>query len=241
MKYRYTKNKNDYSDLASGKVLFSIPGISAFPVRLFSEVFQTSLEYMTKKNKYTIFDPCCGSAYHLTALAFLHPDKIEKIICSDVSRTVIQFAEKNLNLLNPEKIDLRIQDLKGLLEKYNKQSHLEALDSSLILKRKITSYYIETCCYEEDLFSKEAFSKIKNETIDLIFADIPYGNIENWQGGKSDGNEIWQMLENLKRVGIRETILIIASTKKQQIEHEDYLRIKQLKVGKRKITFLKKV
>jgi 23S rRNA (guanine2535-N1)-methyltransferase len=43
MQYKYEKTMLDYSDLASGRVFYSLPGHPAFPIRLASEIFQRCL------------------------------------------------------------------------------------------------------------------------------------------------------------------------------------------------------
>ena len=45
MQYKFAKEQPDYSDLASGRVFYSLPGHPAFPVRLASEVFQRCLAH----------------------------------------------------------------------------------------------------------------------------------------------------------------------------------------------------
>jgi len=238
MEYKYTQNDN-YSDFASGKVLYSIPGASAFPIRLMSEIFQFCYEYLGKKDHVTIFDPCCGSAYHLTALGFLHPEKIKKIICSDINKDILISASKNLGLLTGSGINNRISELNEMYIKFNKESHKAALESAVKLKAAIQDKNIVSLCYKEDMLSDSAFSKLNNEGIDIIFADIPYSNLETWQGDNAGEDQEWIMLENMLRIADPNTVIVIASTKKQGVKHEEFIRIKKLIVGKRKITILK--
>lgn len=40
MKYKFAVDKEDYTDFASGRVLYSAPGTTGFPVRLTSEILQ---------------------------------------------------------------------------------------------------------------------------------------------------------------------------------------------------------
>lgn len=238
MEYKFTQNDN-YSDFASGKVLYSIPGASAFPIRLISEIFQFCYEYLGKKDQVTIFDPCCGSAYHLTALGFLHPDKIKKIICSDINKDILISASKNLGLLTDSGINNRISELNEMYKKFNKESHKAALESAIKLKAAILDKNIVSLYYKDDMLSDSAFSKLNNEGIDIIFADIPYSNLETWQGDNAGEDEEWIMLENMLRIADPNTLIVIASTKKQEVKHEEFTRIKKLIIGKRKITILR--
>ena len=241
MKYVFERERKNYSALASGAVLYSLPGTTAFPIRLISELFQ--YVYLLRqqrgigKERITIFDPCCGSAYHLAALGFLHPDKIEKIICSDIDEDVLAVARKNLSLLSAKGMVERIAELVAMYAKYKKASHQQALVSAQKLKKSITNS-LTTVCQQDNIFNTTAFENLKNESIDIVFADIPYGNMVNWQGVKTGKDEVWLLLENLLKNINSKTMTVIASNKKQIVEHERYARIKQIKVGKRKITIL---
>lgn len=236
MKYKYTQNDN-YGDFASGKVLYSIPGASAFPIRLVSEIFQLCYYKLNSKEKVTIFDPCCGSAYHLTALGFLHPDKIKKIICSDINPDILKSAEMNLSLLTESGLNRRISKINGMISNFGKDSHKEALDSALKFQNLIKGHNIETLCFQEDMFEYDAYEKLIDENINIVFADTPYSNLEHWQGKTADDN-IFLMLENMLNIVTHSTIVAIATDKKQKVEHEKYERVRKIKVGKRKITVL---
>ena len=49
----------------------------------------------------TIYDPCCGAAYHLSVIAYLHWDSVCRVIGSDINEKAVQLAERNLGLLTP--------------------------------------------------------------------------------------------------------------------------------------------
>lgn len=75
MPYQYATQKEDYSRYASGQVFYGTPHQPVLPVRLSSETFQRCAAVLHEESRlppYTIYDPCVGSAYHLTTLAFLH-------------------------------------------------------------------------------------------------------------------------------------------------------------------------
>lgn len=240
MIYKYTHKENN-SDLAAGRVLFSIPGASAFPIRLMSEIFQTCQSLLPVKEKLTIYDPCCGSAYHLTGLAFTHPNKISKIICSDINEDILNIAHKNLSLLNVKGIQARIDEINDLLNKYNKVSHKEAVESAKKLKEIIAFNSIETTCFRANILSEGIPHNLNNEDIDVVFADIPYENLETWHGNPSSENEVSLMLFNLSAVLKPNSLIVIASTKKQIIDHKKYTRVKKILVGKRKVSFFRLV
>lgn len=92
LKYIYEKKQQNYEDFASGRVLYNQKGAAAFPVRLASEIFLRSKNYLKKKGvkePITIYDPCCGGAYILTTLGFLHGECFSKIIGSDVDKRFV--------------------------------------------------------------------------------------------------------------------------------------------------------
>jgi 16S rRNA G966 N2-methylase RsmD len=237
MKYKYTQNDN-YGDFASGKVLYSIPGASAFPIRLINEIFLLCYDKLKTKDKVTIFDPCCGSAYHLTALGFLNPDKIKKIICSDINPDILKSAEKNLSLLTESGLNRRILEINEMISNYSKDSHKEALESALKFQNLIEGHKIETLCFQDDMLKYDAFQKIMDENIDVVFADTPYSNLEHWQGNIADDN-IFLLLENILQVTNPGVLVAVATDKKQKVEHEEYERIRKIIAGKRMISILK--
>ena len=70
MIYRFCQRDN-FEDLASGRVLYSGKGVPNFPVRLLCELFGRALSCCEKQTDLTVYDPCCGGGYALTVLGFL--------------------------------------------------------------------------------------------------------------------------------------------------------------------------
>src|SRR5512145_1475703 len=122
MQYKYVKEQLDYSDFSSGRVFYSLPGHPAFPVRLASEIFQRCLAY--RKTIYgisapcTLYDPCCGAAYHLSVLGYLHGEHIQEVIASDIDERSVRLAKRNLALLSMEGLDQRINEISEMFERY---------------------------------------------------------------------------------------------------------------------------
>src|SRR5215207_11524995 len=143
MQYKYAKEQLDYSDFSSGRVFYSLPRHPAFPVRLASEIFQrciTSRESIYQNSTpCTLYDPCCGAAYHLSVLAYLHGEHIREVIGSDIDEKAVALAKRNLELLTVAGLDKRIGEISKMLELYNKDSHKDALESGYILKNRISA------------------------------------------------------------------------------------------------------
>ncbi|MCD4817583.1 MAG: hypothetical protein K8S23_02700 [Candidatus Cloacimonetes bacterium] len=242
MKYKFTSKEN-FSDFSSGKVINSIPGIPAFPIRLMSEVFQFCLSKRKQNNPVTIYDPCCGSAYHLTVLSFLHIDRINKIYCSDIDEKVLTIADKNLKLLTIDGINDRIQELKILFQRFHKNSHKDAYESAeklkTILFKKKPHIDILKKSFSNNILNPSFPSELVETNIDLVFADIPYGKSTEWISRNNEVEEVWLLLENILKIINNQTLIAIAQTNKIPIEHESYVQIKKMKIGKRIIRIYK--
>ena len=139
MQYKYAIEHLDYSDYSSGRVFYSFPGHPAFPIRLASEIFQHCV--MFRKTIYetstpcTLYDPCCGAAYHLSVLAYLHGEHIQEVIGSDVDDKAVEVAKRNLGLLSISGLDKRIDEISKMIEQYGKESHQDALRSAHCFER----------------------------------------------------------------------------------------------------------
>ena len=249
MQYKYAKEHPDYSDLASGRVFYSLPGYPAFPVRLASEIFQrcVTIRKTTYNNSTpcTLYDPCCGAAYHLSVLAYLHGEHIQKIIGSDVNENAISLAARNLGLLTASGLDTRIAGISNMIEQYGKDSHKEALRSAHILKSKIISstknHPLETRVFQSSATDEAKIAKnIKAQSIDIVFTDVPYGQHSHWHDSDSDGssNPLREMLDALLGVLSPSSVVAIVSDKKQKGSHERYQRVEQFQIGKRRTIFL---
>lgn len=250
MQYKYVKNSLDYSDLASGRVFHSLPGHPAFPVRLASEIFQrcmASRETIYKNSTPCIlYDPCCGTAYHLSVLAYLHGEHIGEVIGSDIDRKAVDLAKRNLELLTIAGLDKRISEISTMLELYHKDSHKDALDSGYVLKTRISSlmqeHPIATKVFQADATDSNVILKnINPNSVDVVFTDIPYGQRSHWQSSNSNElvTPLWSMLNGLIGTLSPKSIVAVVADKRQKVSHERFQRIEQFQIGKRRVVILK--
>ena len=252
MPYKYAKDHLDYSDLASGRVFYSLSGHPAFPVRLASEIFQRCV--MIREATYgdstrcILYDPCCGAAYHLSVLAYIHREYIREVIASDIDEKAIDFAKRNLELLSIAGIDKRITEISRMVEQYNKDSHKDALRSGHVLKNRISAltreYPLVTRVFQANVTDgKTILKNIKTASVDVVFADVPYGQHSHWQGSNYNKllNPVWSMLNTLIGVLSPSSIISIVSDKQQKVSHESYQRIEQFQIGKRRVIILKPI
>lgn len=250
MQYRFAKEQLDYSDFSSGRVFYSLPGHPAFPVRLASEIFQRCLSHRAAiyedTDRCTLYDPCCGAAYHLGVLAYLHGEQIREIIASDIDDKAVEVAERNLGLLRMNGLDKRVRELSEMLEKYGKESHQEALQSAATLKTRLSAlrdnHSLKTKVFQSSATDRNKISThIQPGSVDMVFTDVPYGRHSQWQYTdlNTPSSPLKSMLDALQDVVSPSSILAIASDKQQKVSHESYQRIEHFQVGKRKVVILK--
>jgi len=247
MQYKYVKEQLDYSDFASGRVFYSLPGHPAFPVRLASEIFQRCVASRASIYKVstpcTMYDPCCGVAYHLSVLAYLHGENIREIIASDVDEKAVALAKRNLSLLSIVGLDERIREISELYEQYGKNSHKDALESAQILKNKLSQKpTIEMRVVQANATDNQKIaSHIPPGSVDIVFTDIPYGQHSYWRDSESNelSNPLESMLSTLRGALSPTSIVAIVSDKRQKASHENYQRLEQFQVGKRRVVILK--
>ena len=246
MQYKYERELQDYSDLASGRVFYSLPGHPAFPIRLASEIFQRCLAHRETIYKDSspcaLYDPCCGTAYHLSVLGYLHRKHIREIIASDIDEKAVALAGQNLGLLNVIGLDQRIREITNMIEQYNKDSHKEAFNSAHIIKNKISDldgeHPMATRVFQASATdSKTILQNIKARSVDIVFTDVPYGQHSDWQDSTSD--PIGAMLNALLGILSPSSIVAIVSDKRQKASHERYQRVEQFQVGKRRVVLLR--
>lgn len=250
MHYRFATERPDYSDLASGRFFYSLPGHPAFPIRLADEILQRCLA-RREANHLTgpcvLYDPCCGAAYHLSVLSYLHWRSFGEVIGSDINQEAIRVAQKNLGLLSLEGLDDRMSEISEMVRRYGKESHKEALDSAHRLRARMRAFtsdhLLKTKVFQANALDNKALHENLNGTIvDIVFVDVPYGLHSHWHNPNSTSemdNPLWQMLDALLGVLVPTSIVAVVSDKRQKASHEGYQRIEHFQIGKRRVVLLK--
>jgi 16S rRNA G966 N2-methylase RsmD len=244
MEYKYAIERRDYSDLASGNVFYSLPGHPAFPVRLASEVYQRCLAWRGMENSpCTIYDPCCGAAYHVCVVAYLHWDSVCRVICSDIDKKAIQVAGRNLGLLTPAGMERRSREISAMVRLYDKESHKGALESITRMQEQVNLLSairpIQTHVFQANATSTADLRKgLQDTAIDIVFTDIPYGQHSQWEQTQSP-HPTWTLLEVLLEFLSPKSILAIASDKFQKASHDKYSPLEKFQIGKRQVVILK--
>lgn len=247
MNYKFNVKKENYALLASGSVLYSLPGQPAFPIRLSSEIYQRCAEILKGKNidpPYSVYDPFCGSGYLITTLGVLHGNQISDLIASDISETAVELAQRNLNLLTNAGLDLREQELDKLYNAFHKESHLEAIEK---IKQIRTEFVItQTEKIVKKVFQANALMKdsielhIPVSSIDIVISDLPYGNQTNWfledKFSNRQTDPINAFLETIRHfVKFSGLVVLITQNKIKFSEIPNFSKKQQFKLGHRHI------
>ena len=250
MQYKYEKETHDYSDLSSGRVFYSVPGYPAFPIRLASEIFQRCLasreEIYKNSSLCSLYDPCCGAAYHLSVLAYLHGRQLRGIIASDIDEKAVALAKRNLGLLSATGLDQRIGEITAMLEQYQKESHQDALKSAYRIRDGISALGQErklaTQVFQASATDRQAILEhIQPRSVDIVFTDVPYGQHSQWKGLSEPSDPLGSMLDTLLEILSPASIVAITSDKRQKASHEKYQRVEQFLAGKRRVAILRPV
>jgi SAM-dependent methyltransferase len=232
MQYKYCEN-NNFEDLSCGRVIIHRTGFPNFPVRLAQEIYCRCVSYLKREKNICIYDPCCGGGYLLTVLGFLNVGSITSIIASDISEEALELVKQNLSLLSENGLEKRIIMLQELYTKYQKQSHLEALESSkrLLYKIKGSSIYQNSCVFQADVLSGLP-SNDNYLKADVVIMDVPYGNLVSWCGCETNNTNV--LLDNLTTVLKQDAIVAICSNKLQKFNSTKFVRVEKQIIGKRK-------
>jgi 23S rRNA G2445 N2-methylase RlmL len=243
MKYIYETSNKSYEDFASGRVLYNARGTTSFPVRLASEIFLRGKSYLqskSQKDKYVLYDPCCGGANLLTTIGILHGNDLKQIVGSDIDCKIIDLATKSLSLINVDGLNERIEQIRKMLNDFGKETHKESIESALRLKDKIVerNSSIMFNCFQADAI-KDGHEVYENcEKVDFVITDVPYGDIVKWTNDSMHENPIEKLLENILKFLYPTSIVVVVADKKQVIKCANYKRLERIKVGKRQVVFL---
>jgi 23S rRNA (guanine2535-N1)-methyltransferase len=246
MPYRFATEPQDYSVYASGHVFYSLPGHPSLPVRLASETFQRCLA-IRRARRHTgpccIYDPCCGGAYHLATLAYLHWKNIAELSASDVDTEAVSLADRNLSLLSREGLQQRRKEIAALLAAYGKESHRAALESADELQRQLCQYLpmhpIKTRVFRADATdARRLAAPMQGVPVDLVMTDLPHGRQVEWQLDRAldtAAAPAWHLLEALQTVLSPSSLVALIADKQQALAHAQYRRLDFFRLGKRQV------
>jgi hypothetical protein len=249
MPYRFATKPRDYSTYAGGHVFYSLPNHPALPVRLASETFQRCLAIRRAQQQTgpcRIYDPCCGGAYHLATLAYLHWNEIAALIASDVDPDAVSLADRNLSLLTLEGLKRRERELAALHKAYGKESHRAAVASAGELHHQLClhlqAHPIQTRVFCADAMDADALAaQMQGVQVDLVLTDLPYGRQTAWRldtALEAGAAPAWHLLDALRAVLSPGSLVALIAAKQQALRHEQYRRLEAFRLGKRQVAIL---
>jgi len=240
MRYLFPDHSLSTADLASGKVLFSRPGLTAFPVRLGNELFLRGaalLEAAGRRPPYHVYDPTCGGGYLMTVLCLLNPHLIARLSISDISSDALSIASKNVHLLSPEGMLRRQVELAALAAASERESHVAAAASASRLHDWLDQQRAPVT--QTDIFLADATdpNEIRahfsdNRSVDIGFADTPYDLHSTWQTDET-GSAVPEMKILSAFAELSVPVVILATRKGLKLTNPGYRRHARLKNGHR--------
>jgi tRNA G10 N-methylase Trm11 len=248
MEYLYATDRPDYSDLASGRVFYSLPGHPAFPIRLASEIFQRCLAIRAKQGqagRLVLYDPCCGTGYLAGVIGFLHRPALQTIIGSDIDSDAAALAGRSLDLLHSTGLQRRMSEITEMVQQFGKESHREAHQSALRMLDRIRAeedaFPLTVRAFQADAFDRQTLSGLLGAVrADIVLTDIPYGLHSNWLG-QNQSNPVDALLKSIRENLSPGGVVALASDKHQKFAHPGYRRVEHFQVGKRMVTLFEPV
>ena len=235
MAYRYALSRENYEDLSTGSVLYSAPGYPAFPVRLASEIFQRARQFQSHK-PVTVWDPCCGSGYLLTVLAFLHRKQLSGVLGTDLEPSALELARKNLALLSKEGLAARSKELKDRAARWSKPSYIDAAVATSRLADRLAAEGgdLPHLVARADVFEPDELHRALNgHRPKLVITDVPYGE-RTHRGGSNSDSGIVGMLRALGSVLDRDAIIAV-TIRGRKVQAPGHHPISSFKVGTRAV------
>lgn len=238
MKFKFETLKKDYSDFSSDKVLVNAPRTPAFPVRIASEIMARCLSFLKSTDHLTIYDPCCGGAHLLTVLGFIYSTNLTKIYGTDIDKSALTYAQKNLNLLTGETLNQKIKTLQSVSKSQEEQTQsAEVLHSAkrlaaLLLDTKAPQKEVQ--CFPWDITEGTPFFK----NVNIVITDLPYGNMAHWQGDIREQPAKLLLDHIYQTLDLNNSVVAIICNKNERIAHQNFIQVNRLKHGKRQIVIL---
>ena len=246
VQYRFAIRDVDHSYLSPGRALRTRRESPAFPVRLVEEAFLQCREYLAGEGRtgpYTVYDPCCGTAYLLTVLGVLFNRDISLLIGSDIDPEALELAVKNLGLLSGDGLSARADELRVDGQRYNRASAHEALESCRVL-RGMLAREIPARTFRADALTDNLTPCLGDDPVDMVLTDIPHGSGSFWQPVSSTAQSHAELAERflsalVRSLGSSRPVIAVASQKRLFVQVPGATRLRRFTVGKRQVLFFR--
>lgn len=242
MTYRYATRRGNDSDLASGRVLRSAPGMPGFPVRLASEIFQRAVALHDSAGPITVWDPCCGSGYLLTVLGLLHSEQLHTLVATDLDEHALSLARANLALLTVDGLQDRRRELHQMAEAHGKTAHDEAVQSADRLLHQVRNAVPRPAVVtgQADVFDPHQLtSTLDDAQPDLVVTDVPYGQLTHWSAQAFAHAQPIAALTRAVAVVVPPTAIVAITCRARRVPLGDIRPVSSFKIGHRSVAFLR--
>ena len=215
MAYTMT-SRRDFGDLASGKVLHSVPNFPAFPVRLADEIFRRAVAFVDGPDV-SLWDPCCGSGYLATVVGFLNRDRLRDVVCSDISEEAIAVAARNLRLLSRDGLADRARTQRARAAEFEKPGYADAADAAERLAVLLDAHGGDLptrVVHANALDPASLAGALPPSAPDLVITDVPYGQQTAWidPAGAHDRDPLTRLSDALGAVLRPDAVVAICAS-----------------------------
>lgn len=228
-------------------MLRSAPGLTAFPVRIGSELFQQARADLGERDDLVVLDPLAGAANLLPAVGLLHGVVIRELIAVDVDPIVAGIAEANLSLVGPAGLRSRVRELEPLHEQFHKESHAGAARSARNLLRLIEQRpkSPNTRAVVADSLDADGLRRaVGAAAVDISVADVPHGSLTQWINTTPEAEglaPLHRLLTALAHVTVKDGVAVIASPKTESVDApESWVRLRTSAVGHRRLHYFRR-
>ena len=216
-----------------------MPGQTAFPVRLASELVQRAFSH-TPSAAPLLYDRCCGGGYMLTVVGFLHGARLRGLVGSDIGEDAVSLGGANLSLLDPAGLRSRAAKIGRDAAAFGKETHREALASAKRLVRCLPPRPLLRRTFVAAVGDPAAIRQGLHDLVpDIVITDVPYSRASAWAGQASVGGSD-AMLAAVADALPRGVIVALATSKLDRPRGEGYDRLERWQLGTRALTILRR-
>ncbi len=204
-------NGESYEDAGGGRVIHSAPGFPGFPPRLAVELFERA-RLLTGRERVGLWDPMCGAGGIPTAVAMLRPERVQRVLASDVDPAAVTLAAKNLALATPAGLAERRRELTA---RGADADRLAAIDRLLDVPGRSSA--LRTDAVEADVTDAGSLARLDLDGIHVALCDLPYGTQTSWSAATSAGPPAAAALETLGAVLPTGAVIVFVTTERDDL------------------------
>lgn len=204
-------NGDHYEDAGGGRVIHSAPGFPGFPPRLAVELFERA-RLLNGRERVGLWDPMCGAGGIPTAVALLRPERLQRVLASDVDPAAVALAAKNLALVTPTGLAERRRELAA---RGADDDRLAAIDRLLDVPGRSSAP--RTDAVEADVTDAGSLARLDLDGIHVALCDLPYGTQTSWSRSTPGRAPAAAALAALERVLPPGAVVVLVTTERDDL------------------------